>query len=277
MVETDKMIEAYFREIKRIPVLTREEEVGLAKRMKKGDKKAREKLIKSNLRFVVNVAKRYIGCSSLTFLDLIQEGNCGLMKAVEKFDYKRSLRFSTYAVWWIRQAITRAMIDHSSPIRVPTYMAEKIQKILRAESYQGENGNQIKSKKTEEVLNYHYTFLSLQEPVGVDGERSLEEFVDENRNLARSLNKSELKSKPEVYRQLDQEQLRKNLNCVLGMLPSREESIIRLYFGLDGQQSWTLGKIGKGIGVSRERVRQIEEKALRRLRKLSHNWTVENL
>ncbi len=272
MAERNEMTDNYFREIGKIPLLTKEKEVDLAKRIEKGDEKAKEELINSNLRLVVRIAKRYACRSTLTFLDLIQEGSCGLIRAVEKFNHKRGYRFSTYAAFWIKQYITRAMSNQSGVIRIPVYMTEKIRKILRAESYQPKNGNQKKSKKTEEILNYNYKFISFQAPAWDDEDNSdgkdnsLEKLINEDGKLVRSLSKLELKSNSKAYTQLDQKELREIIDNSLRLLSPRAKLIIRLRFGLDGQPELTLKKIGKRIGVCHERVRQIEKNALERLR-----------
>lgn len=268
MIETDKMIKIYFRQVREMPLLNQKEEIDLAKRKEKGDKKARERLINANLRLVISIAKRYIGYSNLTFLDLIQEGNCGLVKAVEKFDYKRGYRFSTYAVFRIRQAITRAIDEKSRTIRIPAYMEEEIRKIKKIEGSDGKNKKSNKKRKIKDALKYRYNFISIQQVAGDKEDGTLEEILNEDVNLGNTLSRDELKLSAKIYQEIDQKESEENFDYLLKKLPPRDELIIRLYFGLDRQQGkWTLERISKRVGICRERVRQIIEKNLKIFRK----------
>ena len=262
---SDNPIRTYFGEISRVPLLTREDEVRLAKRIAAGDKRAKEELAEANLRLVVSIAKRYRGCG-LPFLDLIQEGNLGLMKAIEKFDYKRGYKFSTYATWWIRQAILRAITNRSRTIRVPTHINELIRKIYQVErSHLKEYGetptseeladeldttveNIIKAKKTAQSMT------SLDMPIGYDDDGSvLGDFIADR--TAESPER-------ETFAHLLVQELERALD---ERLTVRERRIIELRYGLNDYQPRTLDEVGLVFGISRERVRQIQKEALAKL------------
>ncbi|PIZ42907.1 RNA polymerase sigma factor RpoD [candidate division WWE3 bacterium CG_4_10_14_0_2_um_filter_42_7] len=254
----------YLREIGKIPLLKGTEEVDLAQRIEKGDKKAKEKLTRSNLRLVVSIAKKYIG-RGLTFLDLIQEGNTGLMRAVEKFDWKRGFKFSTYATWWIRQAITRAIADQARTIRIPVHMIETINKFKKAkrtleqslerEPNSDEIANEMKTSedKIRNIIKISQVPASLETPVGKEEDSRLKEFIPD-----------EEFERPEAL--ASQELLKGQLIEVLETLNPREKKVLELRFGLVDHNSRTLEEVGKEFGVTRERIRQIEAKALRKLR-----------
>ncbi|HPE68472.1 MAG TPA: RNA polymerase sigma factor RpoD [Thermotogota bacterium] len=257
-------VKMYLKEIGRIPLLTPTQERTLARKAQKGDEKAKQRLVVANLRLVVSIAKRYIG-RGLSFLDLIQEGNIGLLKAVEKFDWKKGYKFSTYATWWIRQAITRAIADQARTIRVPVHMVETINKInkIRREFLQ-EYGSypttvelaQMTGKtpeKIEEILQADKETVSLESPVGGDEDSSVGDFVADSETI-----------NPEESAMLML--LRDEINEVLNTLGPREATVLKMRYGLiDGRQK-TLEEVGKYLNVTRERVRQIEVKALRKLR-----------
>jgi len=263
-------VNSYLVEISKIPLLTKEEEYELAKKMREGTPeekaKARKKLIESNLRLVVSIAKKYIG-QGLLFLDLIQEGNLGLIKAAEKFDYKKGWRFSTYATWWIRQAITRALADQSRTIRVPVHMVENINKLKKTtrqlmqklgreptdEEIAKEMG--ISVKKVEDFKRVAQVPISLETPVGDDEDTRLADFVED---------KSILSPEEETIKNCSNEELLE----LLKFLPERERDIIKLRFGLGGEVPHTLEEVGAKFNVTRERIRQIESKAIRRLKQL---------
>ncbi len=262
---SDNPIRTYFGEISRVPLLTREDEVRLAKRIEAGDKRAKEELAEANLRLVVSIAKKYRGCG-LPFLDLIQEGNLGLMKAIEKFDYKKGYKFSTYATWWIRQAILRAITNRSRTIRVPTHINELIRKIYQVErSHLKEHGeaptpeeladeldtsveNIIKAKKTAQSMT------SLDMPIGYDDDGSvLGDFIAD-----RTVESPER----ETFEHLLVQELEKALD---ERLTDRERRILELRYGLNDYQPRTLDEVGLEFGISRERVRQIQKEALAKL------------
>ncbi len=262
--KSDNPIRAYFDEISRVPLLTRADEVRLAQRIEAGDQAAREELAEANLRLVVSIAKRYRGCG-LPFLDLIQEGNLGLMKAIEKFDYTRGFKFSTYATWWIRQAILRSITNRSRTIRVPTHVNELIRKIFQVErNYLKEYGklpsieelaeklearieNIIKAKKSA-----HYT-ASLDMPIGYDDEGSvLGDFIEDNTVHSPT---------QETFKNL----LQLELEHALEDLTGRERKILILRYGLEDYHTRTLDEVGLEFGISRERVRQIQKEALDKL------------
>lgn len=262
--KSDNPIRTYFDEISRVPLLTREDEVRLARRIEAGDKEAREELAEANLRLVVSIAKRYRGCG-LPFLDLIQEGNLGLMKAIEKFDYTRGFKFSTYATWWIRQAILRSITNRSRTIRVPTHINELIRKIYQIErNYLKEYGklpsieelaeklearieNIIKAKKSA-----HYT-ASLDMPIGYDDEGSvLGDFIEDSTVHSPT---------QETFKSL----LQLELEHALEDLTDRERKILILRYGLEDYHTRTLDEVGLEFGISRERVRQIQKEALDKL------------
>jgi RNA polymerase primary sigma factor len=256
----------YLKEIGEIPTLTPEEEKELAKRIEKGDKLAREKLINANLRLVVSIAKKYVGKSPyMTFLDLIQEGNIGLFRAVEKFDWRKGYKFSTYATWWIRQAITRALADQARTIRIPVHMVELLTKFNQVkrrllqdlgreplpEEIASEMG--IEVDKVHHLIKISQGTVSLETPVGEDEEDTLSEFIEDEKIPLPSV---------EAARTL----IREKLSEILDDLSPREKKILEMRFGLKDGISHTLEEVGKEFGVTRERIRQIEAKALEKLR-----------
>jgi RNA polymerase primary sigma factor len=263
-VDLKDPIKMYLKEIGKIPLLTFAEEIELAKKIEVGDIYSKQKLIESNLRLVVSIAKKYTG-HSLSFLDLVQEGNVGLIRAVEKYDYRRGFRFSTYASWWIRQAVTRALADQSRVIRVPVHMVESINKIQRAERqlYQilGREPTheeiskrlEMPVKKVREYLKVSQEPISLETPLGSDKDNRLGDFVEDKRVSSPEESVIEEHFKEELYRQLD-------------TLTPREREILRLRFGLENIRPHTLEDVGKIFNVTRERIRQIEAKAIKRLR-----------
>ena len=260
----DDPVKVYLKEIGRVPLLTPDGEVELAKRMSEGDEDARERLVNANLRLVVSIAKRYVG-RGMHFLDLIQEGNLGLIKAVEKFDYTKGFKFSTYATWWIRQAITRAIADQARTIRIPVHMVETINKVKKVSSQLlHENGHDptaeeiaevmnIAPDKVREILRVAQEPVSLETPIGEEEDSHLGDFIpDEEAQVPAEA----------AYQSL----LREQLSDVLSTLTPREEKVLRLRFGLEDGRPRTLEEVGKEFNVTRERIRQIEAKALRKLR-----------
>ncbi|GAA0339069.1 RNA polymerase sigma factor RpoD [Oceanobacillus sp. FSL W7-1293] len=262
-------VRMYLREIGNVDLLSREEEMTLAARMEEGDMEAKGRLIEANLRLVVSIAKRYAGRGML-FLDLIQEGNIGLFKAVEKFDYRKGFKFSTYATWWIRQAITRSIADHGRTIRIPVHMVETINKLSRVqrsllmdlgrEPVPAEIGEEMElsADKVRDILKIIQEPVSLETPIGDEDTSYLGDFIEDEEAVS-----------PADY--AAHGLLKKELEEVLDTLPLREESILRLRFGLDDGKSRTLEELGKVFGVTRERVRQLETKALRKLRLPRHS------
>ncbi len=263
-VNIDDPVKIYLKEIGRVQLLSPEEEVELAKRMAEGDQTARQRLAESNLRLVVSIAKRYVG-RGMHFLDLIQEGNLGLIKAVEKFDYTKGFKFSTYATWWIRQAITRAIADQARTIRIPVHMVETINKVKKVSAQLlHENGREptveeiaeamsITEDKVREILRVAQEPVSLETPIGEEEDSHLGDFIpDEDAQVPAEA----------AYQSLLKEQLTE----VLATLTPREEKILRLRFGLEDGRPRTLEEVGKEFAVTRERIRQIEAKALRKLR-----------
>lgn len=262
---TDDLLKVYLKEIGKIPVLTPEEEIALAIRIEQGDETARKQLVDSNLRLVVSVAKRFARGNGMSMLDLIQEGNMGLMKAVDKFEYKKGFKFSTYAMWWIRQSVSRAISDQSKTIRIPVHMRENMNRMGRImRQYTTENGRSPSAeelaeltgnstKRVEEILQLYGDTLSLDNPVGEDEDTTLGDFITAD-------------EEPEQYRITEHKMLQEEIENILMTLNDREQMVIKLRFGLYDGEIWTLEEIGKIYHVTRERIRQIEVKAIRKLR-----------
>ncbi len=263
-VSIEDPVRMYLKEIGKVPLLSAEEEIELAKKMEDGDEEAKKKLAEANLRLVVSIAKRYVGRGML-FLDLIQEGNLGLIKAVEKFDYRKGYKFSTYATWWIRQAITRAIADQARTIRIPVHMVETINKLIRvSRQLLQELGREplpeeiaeemdIPVERVREILKISQEPVSLETPIGEEEDSHLGDFIqDENVPVPAEAAAFTL--------------LKEQLVDVLGTLTEREQKVLRLRFGLDDGRARTLEEVGKEFKVTRERIRQIEAKALRKLR-----------
>ena len=261
---TDDPVRMYLKEIGKVPLLTPEEEQELAKRMAEGDAEAKHRMEEANLRLVVSIAKRYVGRGML-FLDLIQEGNLGLIKAVEKFDYTKGYKFSTYATWWIRQAITRAIADQARTIRIPVHMVETINKVIRVsrqllqELGHDPSAEEIAAEmnmpvdKVRDILKIAQEPVSLETPIGEEEDRPLGDFIQDN-NV-------EVPADAATYTLLHEQ-----LMDVLSTLTEREQKVLRLRFGLDDGRPRTLEEVGRQFNVTRERIRQIEAKALRKLR-----------
>ncbi len=265
---TDDSVKMYLKEIGNIPLLDFKEEIDVARRIEEGDEKARQYLINSNLRLVVSVAKRYVRSSGMSFLDLIQEGNTGLMKAVEKYDYKRGYKFSTYAMWWIRQAITRAIADQSKTIRIPVHIREIMSRIAKlSRVFIVENGREpsiteiadmthMDRNKVEEIMKLYGDTVSLETPVGEEEDSTLADFIADEKILGQ-------------YEQTELKMLGAELESMLSTLTEREQRVLRLRFGFEGDRIYTLEEVGKEFHVTRERIRQIEARAIRRLKSKS--------
>lgn len=263
-VAMDDPVRMYLKEIGRVPLLTIEQEKEIAKRMDEGDESAKQELAEANLRLVVSVAKRYVG-RGMQFLDLIQEGNLGLIKAVDKFDYQKGYKFSTYATWWIRQAITRAIADQARTIRIPVHMVETINKLVRVNrQLLQELGREprpdeiakemnLSEEKVREIIKIAQEPVSLETPIGEEEDSHLGDFIPDD-------------DAPAPDSMATYAMLKKQLNDVLSTLTPREEKVLRLRFGLDDGKTRTLEDVGKEFNVTRERIRQIEAKALRKLK-----------
>ena len=263
-VSIDDPVKVYLKEIGRVPLLTPDEEVDLAVRITNGDEAAKKRLSEANLRLVVSIAKRYLG-RGMQFLDLIQEGNLGLIKAVEKFDYTKGFKFSTYATWWIRQAITRAIADQARTIRIPVHMVETINKVKKVSSQLlHANGREPSAEeiaeeldmpvdKVREIMRVAQEPVSLETPIGEEEDSHLGDFITDD-------------DAPAPADAASHTLLKETLGSVLDSLTPREEKVLRLRFGLEDGRSRTLEEVGKEFNVTRERIRQIEAKALRKLR-----------
>ncbi len=263
---TTDPVRMYLREIGRIPLLKSAEEVDLAQKIEKGDRKSKRKLTESNLRLVVSIAKKYV-MRGLSLLDLIQEGNQGLIRAVEKYDWRKGYKFSTYATWWIRQAITRAIADQARTIRIPVHMVETINKLVRtqrrlmqelgreptAEEIATTMAEGMTPNRVREILKIAQETTSLETPVGDEDDSMLGDFIAD-------------KSQPSPIEAASRELLKENLEEVLSTLTDRESRVLKMRFGLEGKNPMTLEEVGREFGVTRERIRQIEAKALRKLK-----------
>ena len=263
-ISIEDPVRMYLKEIGKVPLLSADEEVELAKRMAEGDEDAKKRLAEANLRLVVSIAKRYVGRGML-FLDLIQEGNLGLIKAVEKFDYHKGFKFSTYATWWIRQAITRAIADQARTIRIPVHMVETINKLIRvSRQLLQELGREptpeelaadldLPVERVREILKISQEPVSLETPIGEEEDSHLGDFIQDD-------------NVPVPAEAAAQTLLKEQLDEVLDTLTEREQKVLRLRFGMDDGRARTLEEVGKEFDVTRERIRQIEAKALRKLR-----------
>ena len=263
-VSIEDPVRMYLKEIGKVPLLSAEEEIELAKRMEQGDENAKKRLAEANLRLVVSIAKRYVGRGML-FLDLIQEGNLGLIKAVEKFDYRKGYKFSTYATWWIRQAITRAIADQARTIRIPVHMVETINKLIRVsrqllqELGREPTPEEIAAEldmpvdRVREILKISQEPVSLETPIGEEEDSHLGDFIQDD-------------NVPVPAEAAAQTLLKEQLDEVLSTLTEREQKVLRLRFGMSDGRARTLEEVGKEFDVTRERIRQIEAKALRKLR-----------
>jgi len=259
-------VRMYLREIGKIPLLKSVEEIELAKKIEKGDRRAKRKLTESNLRLVVSIAKKYV-MRGLSLLDLIQEGNQGLIRAVEKYEWRKGFKFSTYATWWIRQAITRAIADQARTIRIPVHMVETINKIIRvqrqlmqqlgrepqAEEVAAQIGEGMTATRVREILKIAQDTASLETPVGDEEDSMLGDFIADT-------------SQPTPIEAASKELLKENIEEVLATLSDREAKVLKMRFGLEGKNPMTLEEVGREFGVTRERIRQIEAKALRKLK-----------
>ena len=263
-IAVDDPVRMYLKEIGKVPLLSAEEEIELAKRMEQGDEYAKKKLCEANLRLVVSIAKRYVGRGML-FLDLIQEGNIGLIKAVDKFDWRKGYKFSTYATWWIRQAITRSIADQARTIRIPVHMVETINKLMRIQrQLLQEYGRDVKPEeiakemdltveKVREILKIAQEPVSLETPIGEEEDSHLGDFIEDDKIAS--------PSDAATF-----SMLKEQLMEVVGTLTDREQKVLKLRFGLEDGRARTLEEVGKEFDVTRERIRQIEAKALRKLR-----------
>jgi len=263
-IELDDPVRMYLKEIGKVPLLSPEEEIDLAKRMEAGEEEAKRKLVEANLRLVVSIAKKYVGRGML-FLDLIQEGNLGLIKAVEKFDYRKGYKFSTYATWWIRQAITRSIADQARTIRIPVHMVETINKLVRVsrqllqeldrEPTPEEIASEmdISEEKVREIMKIAQEPVSLETPIGEEEDSHLGDFIEDEDAPAPATAASFML-------------LKEQLGGVLDTLTDREKRVLELRFGIEDGRPRTLEEVGREFGVTRERIRQIEAKALRKLR-----------
>ena len=263
-VSIEDPVRMYLKEIGKVPLLSAEEEISLAQRMEEGDEEAKKRLAEANLRLVVSIAKRYVGRGML-FLDLIQEGNLGLIKAVEKFDYRKGYKFSTYATWWIRQAITRAIADQARTIRIPVHMVATINKLIRvSRQLLQELGREptpeeiaeemhMSVERVREILKISQEPVSLETPIGEEEDSHLGDFIPDD-------------DAPATAEAASHTLLKEQLNDVLSTLTEREKKVLCLRFGLEDGRSRTLEEVGKEFNVTRERIRQIEAKALRKLR-----------
>ena len=263
-IAIDDPVRMYLKEIGKVPLLTADQEIELAQRLEDGDEAAKQQLAEANLRLVVSIAKRYVGRGML-FLDLIQEGNLGLIKAVEKFDYRKGFKFSTYATWWIRQAITRAIADQARTIRIPVHMVETINKLIRvSRQLLQEYGREptpeeiakemnISENKVREIIKIAQEPVSLETPIGEEEDSHLGDFIPDE-------------DAPAPAEAASFALMKEQLMEVLDTLTPREEKVLRLRFGLDDGRQRTLEEVGKEFNVTRERIRQIEAKALRKLR-----------
>lgn len=273
-IAIDDPVKIYLKEIGRVPLLSPEEEIELAQRMATGDPYARKRLSEANLRLVVSIAKKYVG-RGMQFLDLIQEGNLGLIKAVEKFDYTKGFKFSTYATWWIRQAITRAIADQARTIRIPVHMVETITKVKKVSSQLlHENGHdptpeeiaeklEMPVEKVREIMRIAQDPVSLETPIGEEEDSHLGDFIPDD-------------DAPAPAEAASHTLLREQLNEVLNTLTEREAKVLKLRFGLEDGKSRTLEEVGQRFEVTRERIRQIEAKALRKLRHPSRSKKIKD-
>jgi RNA polymerase primary sigma factor len=268
-LSTDDPVRMYLREIGAIPLLNPAQEIELARKITQGDERSKRKLAEANLRLVVSIAKKYVGRGML-FLDLIQEGNLGLIRAVEKFDHEKGYKFSTYATWWIRQAITRAIADQARTIRIPVHMVETINRLKKVSRKLAQDLGRKPSEeeiakemdvtvdKLREIIKVAQEPISLETPIGKEEDSRLGDFIEDRETEA-------------PVNAVTHELLREDINDVLGTLSARERDVLRLRFGLDDGRSRTLEEVGQQFGVTRERIRQIEAKALRKLRHPNRN------
>jgi RNA polymerase primary sigma factor len=265
----------YLRSIGKVELLTAEQEVFLAKRIERGDMHAKEQMVKANLRLVVSIAKGYLG-RGLTFLDLIQEGSLGLIRAVEKFDYRRGYKFSTYATWWIRQAVTRAIADKARTIRIPVHMVEKLNNVVHVERQlvqklgREPTAEEIASelrctpREVRDVLRISQLPVSLEKPIGEEEDSSLGDFVEDETAESPFESATVIMQREDVWR-------------ALNALPERERQVIEMRYGLTGERPYTLEEVGQAFGVTRERIRQIENNTLRKLQRLPEAQRLRNL